>query len=76
MATPEPWTITRQEAIERHNRRLGRPVGLRDPGTDAIAAGHKLIVTSAIRAGKTVPPDVLKDYPDLEGGREGANGQV
>ena len=30
---------------------------------------HKVIVTKALREGKTVPPEVLKEYPKLEASR-------
>lgn len=30
-----------------------------------FAAGHRVVVENALSEGKTVPPEVLKDYPDL-----------
>ncbi len=63
--------------------KLAEQAGL-NPGTPefiSAATGdmHKLRVQAAITLGKTVPPNVLAEYPDLKekvGGRGGSSGEI
>lgn len=76
----EPWMITRGELVElakaeekrqklwrRFNKSPGRGGGFYlppAPNTETLLA-HRSIVKQALSEGKPVPPEVLKDYPEL-----------
>lgn len=64
----EPWQMTLEEYAYGEARRLGEA----KPRIDWVKAGygqhyrdHKASVKYALSKGKPVPPEVLKDYPDL-----------
>ncbi len=51
----EPWQMTREEWTQYALRERIIPIGI----------GHKPAIAKALSEGKSVPPEVLKDYPDL-----------
>ena len=53
----EPWQMTKDEYVQS----IGGEVGV-----DRKYPSHKKDVAEAIKQGKPVPPEVLKDYPDLQ----------
>lgn len=66
----DPWQMTLEEYVksarewraENMPRLIGRAL---EDELEHVAEGHKLIVLNALGAGKSVPPEVLADYPDL-----------
>jgi len=59
----EPWEIPVGEYA---NRAAQRVSGQSAPKTRKMAKTyHSLQVRQAIKEGRNVPPEVLKDYPDL-----------
>ncbi len=68
-AAKEPWQMTLEEYAYGEARRLREA----KPRIDWVKAGygqyyrdHKASVKYALSKGKPVPPEVLKDYPDLQ----------
>lgn len=59
-AIKQPWQMTKPEFMEY----LEKETGGRTPLN--WVSGHRYQIDQAIKEGKTVPPEVLKDYPDLE----------
>ncbi len=60
----QPWQMTRKDAQKRYGR-SGTP--------PSSSYTHKQEVQNALREGQPVPPEVLKDYPDLQNASLKAN---
>jgi len=75
-ATKEPWQMTREEFVDNHTNRemlvkiaaMGWPEGEHYIGQSAEYArltGHYAVVKLATNKGLPIPPEVIKEYPDL-----------
>jgi hypothetical protein len=73
----EPWQMTREEAIRKGKlagSNTARSEHLSSKSSNKLEIGygqladihHKEIIKQALRERKPVPPEVLKDYPDLK----------
>ncbi|ACL06224.1 hypothetical protein Dalk_4546 [Desulfatibacillum aliphaticivorans] len=74
-AKKEPWEMTQDEWFNITEQRLGvgrdstEYVGLsetRTPLSDKWTKAHREDIQRALSKGKPVPPEVLRDYPDLQ----------
>lgn len=63
----EPWQMTLTEWKRRREelRSIGDQEGLRAIGGLGTEIAHRAKVEQAVREGKSVPAEVLADYPDL-----------
>ncbi len=61
-AAKEPWEMTREEWME-HSQKMGE--GRRTSVIYEDDQFHENWIRTRIKEGKPVPPEVLKDYPDL-----------
>ena len=59
----EPWEIPREKYIKENSENL---TGDEYFITRRLADHHENLVMEAIKAGKTIPESVLKDYPELQ----------
>lgn len=62
-ADKEPWQMTKSEIVARDKQLWGEQST--EAGQRAMLTAHRAHVRDAIREGKSVPPEVLADYPDL-----------
>jgi hypothetical protein len=58
----EPWEMKAQEYSDHEAKIMGE---IPKPISEQFIGWHKGKVRDALKAGKSVPPEVLKDYPDL-----------
>lgn len=73
METKEPWMMTREEFANiklppyEYFRSIGWPEGYEYNKSIGYrtGTGHRVLVRIALSEGKPVPPEVLKDYPEL-----------
>ncbi len=65
--TKEPWQMTHQEFINQEiaTAPKGQQVSGRAIEAESITLTHRNLVQQALSEDKPVPPEVLKDYPDL-----------
>ena len=61
----EPWEMTRGRFLGSQVGERGSPLANSSTIKNAILESHEQQVEEAIVEGKPVPPEVLKDYPDL-----------
>lgn len=73
ISTKEPWQMTGAEYVATKVKETGTKI---QKYLDAFAADHKLYVRQALEEGKTVSPEVLKDYSDLKAPAEAKAGSV
>jgi hypothetical protein len=64
LETKEPWQMTRAEIIARDKSLWGEQST--EQGQHAMFTAHRKHVIDALREGKPVPPEVLKEYQDLK----------
>ncbi|MBT9165280.1 MAG: hypothetical protein DDT23_01295 [candidate division WS2 bacterium] len=70
--TKEAWEMTRDEFIESRLKtkffadQIEQKIRTKEQMIEASGLRHRREVRAAIDSGRTVPPEVLKDYPDLQ----------
>lgn len=59
----EPWQKTQRELVAEHHKTYNRAPDLNE--RSGMFRTHYNMIKEALSEGKPVPPEVLKDYPDL-----------
>jgi hypothetical protein len=67
----KPWEMTYKQWLKAARELFGKCwlVAFEIGGTDGhgvVGEHHRKLICKALKEGLTVPPEVLKDYPDLQ----------